>query len=71
MNKLYKDVGERAISTFVQTFIGVISTVQLTSLDSSLIESAIVAGVAAAASVIKSGLASKAPIGSDSASLVD
>lgn len=71
MNKLYKDIAERALSTFVQSFLAIIGASSVTSLDSSLIESAIVAGVAAAASVIKSGLASKAPIGSDSASLVD
>jgi len=71
MNKLYKDIAERALSTFVQSFLAIIGASSVTSLDSSLIESAIVAGVAAAASVIKSGLASKAPIGDDSASLVD
>lgn len=71
MNILYKDIAERALSTFVQSFIAVIGTAQVTAIDASLIESAIVAGIAAAASVVKSGLASKAPIGSDSASLVD
>ena len=71
MDKLYKDIAERALSTFVQSFLAIIGASSVTSLDSSLIESAIVAGVAAAASVIKSGLASQAPIGDDSASLVD
>ena len=66
MNPLYKDVLERAVSTFAQTFIGVIGTVQLTAVDANLIESAIVAGTAAAASVIKSSLASKGPVGDSS-----
>jgi len=65
MNPLYKDILERAASTFVQSFIAVISTVQLTAVDASLVESAIVAGTAAAASVIKSSLASKGPVGDD------
>lgn len=71
MNKLYIDIAERALSTFVQSFIAVIGTAQVTAIDASLVESAIVAGIASAASIVKSGLASKAPIGSDSASLVD
>jgi hypothetical protein len=71
MNPLYKDIAERALSTFVQSFIAVIGTAQVTSIDANLIETAVVAGIAAAASVVKSGLASKAPLGSDSASLVD
>lgn len=71
MNILYKDIAERALSTFVQSFIAVIGTAQVTAIDASLVESAIVAGIASAASIVKSGLASKAPIGSDSASLVD
>ena len=65
MNPLYKDVLERAVSTFVQSFIAVISTVQLTAVDDSLVESAVVAGIAAAASVVKTGLAAKGPVGDD------
>ena len=71
MNPLYKDIAERALSTFVQSFIAVIGTAQVTSIDANLIETAVVAGIASAASIVKSGLASKAPLGSDSASLVD
>ena len=53
MNILYKDIAERALSTFVQSFIAVIGTAQVTAIDASLVESAIVAGIAAAASVVK------------------
>ena len=70
MNILYKDISERALSTFVQSFIAVIGTAQVTAIDASLVESAIVAGIAAAASVVKTGLASKGPVGDDTGSLV-
>lgn len=69
MNILYKDIAERALSTFVQSFIAVIGTAQVTAIDASLVESAIVAGIAAA-SVVKTGLASKGPVGDDTGSLV-
>ena len=65
MNPLYKDVLERAASTFVQSFIAVIGGASVTSIDASIIEGAVCAGIAAAASVIKSSLASKGPVGDD------
>tara|TARA_R110002124_G_scaffold286198_1_gene466329 strand:- start:682 stop:894 length:213 start_codon:yes stop_codon:yes gene_type:complete len=68
---LYKDLAERALSTFIQAFLGVLATSQLVQIDASLVEGALLAGISAALSVIKGSLASKAPLGSDSASLVD
>tara|TARA_R110000744_G_scaffold349307_1_gene454971 strand:+ start:246 stop:461 length:216 start_codon:yes stop_codon:yes gene_type:complete len=70
MNKLYIDIAERALSTFVQSFVAIVGGASVTSIDASLVESAIVAGIAAAASVVKTGLASKGPVGDDTGSLV-
>ena len=70
-SKFIIDVAERAASTFVQAFVGVLGSVQVANLDVNVLETALIAGISAAASVLKSAAASKAPIGSDSASLVD
>jgi hypothetical protein len=64
-------VGERAASTFVQAFVGVLGSVQLADLDVSILETALVAGISAAASILKSAAASKGPLGSSSASLAE
>jgi len=65
------DVGERAASTFVQAFVGVLGSVQLADLDVSILETALVAGISAATSILKSAAASKGPLGSSSASLAE
>ena len=65
------DVGERAASTFVQAFVGVLGSVQLADLDVSILETALVAGISAATSTLKSAAASKGPFGSSSGSLAD
>jgi len=65
------DVGERAASTFVQAFVGVLGSVQLADLDVSILETALVAGISAATSILKSAAASKGPLGSSAASLAE
>ena len=65
------DVGERAAATFVQAFVGVLGSVQLADLDVSILETALVAGISAATSILKSAAASKGPLGSSSASLAE
>jgi len=45
--------------------------VQLADLDVSILETALVAGISAAASILKSAAASKGPLGSSSASLAE
>ena len=65
------DVGERAASTFVQAFVGVLGSVQVVDLNIGILEAALIAGISAAASVLKSAAASKGPFGSSSASLAE
>jgi len=65
------DVGERAASTFVQAFVGVLGSVQLADLSVSVLETALIAGISASASILKSAAASKGPFGSSSGSFAD
>jgi 3-hydroxy-3-methylglutaryl CoA synthase len=53
----FRDMAERAISTYVQTFLGLL--IASTTLDLKVIQSAAVAAIPAALSVVKSILAEK------------
>ena len=66
MTPFAKDLAERVASTFVQAFVGAITVTELTDRDMWL--SAAVAGVAAAASLVKGLLARNTGL-PDSASL--
>ena len=65
----YRDIGERAISTGVQSAIGVTAGMSLANVDMDAMALIATVFISAAASVLKSGVAQKL-VGDDSASLV-
>ena len=68
----WKDAFERAISTFAQALLGILGAVAIVDLPGVNWEEVFLAsGIAAATSILKSIVASKAPFGDDSASLVE
>ena len=69
MNQL-RDVGERALSTYVQSVVGLIAASGMTDLDLSTIRVVAVSAAPAALSILKGYLASVLPIGDKSASVI-
>lgn len=72
-NTQLKDVAERAIATYVQTFAGLLAAANLgvdALSDVSTVKALAVAAFPAALSVIKSAVASVGPVGDKSASLL-
>ncbi len=65
-----KDVAERAISTYVQSVVGLIAASGMTDLDLSTMKMIAVSAAPAALSILKSYAASILPIGDASGSLV-
>ena len=65
-----KDVAERAISTYVQSVVGLIVASGMTDLDLSTMKMIAVSAAPAALSILKSYAASILPIGDASGSLV-
>ena len=65
----FRDIGERAISTGVQSAIGVTAGMSLANMDMDAMALIATVFISAAASVLKSGVAQKL-VGDDSASLV-
>ena len=55
----WRDLAERAIATYVQTFIGLLIVAWGTTVDLAAVQAAAVAAVPAALSVVKSALAEK------------
>jgi hypothetical protein len=68
---MFKDIAERALSTFCQTLVALIGTDGAGLLDVGLVDSLSASLVAALLSVLKSYAAIKSPRGDASASLVD
>ena len=64
------DVAERAISTYVQSVVGLIAASGMTDLDLSTMKMIAVSAAPAALSILKSYAASILPIGDASGSLV-
>ena len=69
LNQL-KDVLERAISTYVQSVVGLIAASGMTDLDLSTMKVVAVSAAPAALSILKGYLASVLPIGDKSASVI-
>ena len=69
MNQL-RDVGERALSTYVQSVVGLIAASGMTDLDLSTMRVVAVSVAPAALSILKGYLASVLPIGDKSASVI-
>ena len=65
----FRDIGERAISTGIQSAIGVTAGMSLANVDMDAMALIATVFISAAASVLKSGVAQKL-VGDDSASLV-
>jgi len=65
-----KDVAERAISTYVQSVVGLIAASGMTDLDLSTMKMIAVSAAPAALSILKSYAASILPFGDASGSLV-
>ena len=69
MNQL-RDVCERALSTYVQSVVGLIAASGMTDLDLSTMRVVAVSAAPAALSILKGYLASVLPIGDKSASVI-
>ena len=69
LNQL-RDVLERAISTYVQSVVGLIAASGMTDLDLSTMKVVAVSAAPAALSILKGYLASVLPIGDKSASVI-
>ena len=69
LNQL-KDVLERAISTYVQSVVGLIAASGMTDLDLSTIKVMAVSAAPAALSILKGYVASVLPLGDKSASMI-
>ena len=69
MNQL-KDVCERALSTYVQSVVGLLAASSMTDLDLSTMKMIAVSAAPAALSIIKGYFASVLPIGDKSASVI-
>ena len=69
MNQL-RDVGERALSTYVQSVVGLIAVSGVADLSLSTIKVIAVSAAPAALSILKGYLASGLPIGDKSASVI-
>tara|TARA_R110000751_G_scaffold44944_1_gene102442 strand:+ start:1107 stop:1376 length:270 start_codon:yes stop_codon:yes gene_type:complete len=69
LNQL-KDVLERAISTYVQSVVGLIAASGMTDLDLSTIKVMAVSAAPAALSILKGYVASVLPLGDKSASIL-
>ena len=67
--KFYKNLGERAVLTGVQSYLGIMGADQLMDVNIETQEMAVAAAIGAALSVIKSAVASK--LGSGTADLFD
>ena len=67
--EFYRDLIERAALTGIQSFLGMTAVDQTLGMDADVYKMAVAAGVGAALSVVKSGLASR--LGTGTASLVD
>ena len=65
----FRDIGERAISTGIQSAIGVTAGMSLANVDMDAMALIATVFISSAASVLKSGVAQKL-VGDDSASLV-
>ena len=65
-----KDVAERAISTYVQSVVGLVAASGMTDLDLSTMKMIAVSAAPAALSILKSYAASILPFGDASGSLV-
>ena len=69
MNQL-KDVCERALSTYVQSVVGLLGASSMTDLDLSMMKVVAVSAAPAALSILKGYVASVLPVGDKSASLL-
>ena len=69
LNQL-KDVLERAISTYVQSVVGLIAASGMTDLDLSTMKVVAVSAAPAALSILKGYVASVLPLGDKSASMI-
>jgi hypothetical protein len=65
-----KDVAERAISTYVQSVVGLLAASNMTDMDLSTLKVVAVSAAPAALSILKGYLSTMLPFGDTSASMV-